>query len=116
MTGRADLLRERNGGGAAAATDIDDPLAGLGPGAIDQNFGDRREQDVLRLLPVGPALAGRSVPVRNLVGVLIVACRGVPCAETFVIGPPALLRNFGATAFALRSSACPAEARSGEGW
>ena len=73
VSGRADLLRQRDGGGAAAATDIDNPLACFGLGAIDQDIGDRRQHDVLRLLPIGPALAARSVPVRDLVGVQIVA-------------------------------------------
>ncbi len=41
----------------------------LGPRALDQEVGDRRQQDVLRLLPIGPALAARSVPIRDLVGV-----------------------------------------------
>src|ERR1700738_4710360 len=76
MPGWTDLLREGDGRGAAAATDIDDPLARLGPGAIDQSVSDGPEQDVLRLLPIGPALASGSVPVCNLVGVLLVACRG----------------------------------------
>ena len=69
MTGRADLLRQRDRGRAAAAADIDDPLAGFGPGAVDQDVGDRRQQDVLRLLAIGPVLAAGSVPVRDLVGV-----------------------------------------------
>ncbi len=69
MSGRADLLRKRDAGGAAAATDIDDPFAGPDLGAIDQDIGDRREQGVLCLLAIGPMLAARSVPVGNLVGV-----------------------------------------------
>jgi len=60
VSGRADLLRQRDRGGPAPATDIDDPFAGRGPGAVDQEVGDRRKQDVLRLLasaqrwPPGP--------------------------------------------------------------
>jgi len=44
---------------------------------LNQDIGDRPEQDVLRRLPIGLALAGGSVPVGQLVGILIVACRGV---------------------------------------
>jgi hypothetical protein len=43
MSGRADFLRERNGGGPAAAPHIDNPFTSLGLGAIDQNIGDRGE-------------------------------------------------------------------------
>ena len=75
MSGWADLPRQRDGGGPAAAPHIDDPLARLGLGAVDQNVGDRCKQDVLRLLAIGPVLAGRSVPVRHLVRILIVVCR-----------------------------------------
>ena len=78
MSARTDLLRQRNGDGAAAATDIDDALARFGPGAADQDVGDRLEQDVLRLLPIGPALAAWSVPVGDLVGVSLVALRVFP--------------------------------------
>ena len=42
-----DFLRESERCGAAAAADINDPLAGLGPGAVDQNVGDRLKQDIL---------------------------------------------------------------------
>src|SRR4029079_16929122 len=55
--------------------DIYDPLARSGIGAIDQNFGNWRKHDVLRLLPVGPELAARSIPVRSLVGVQLMANR-----------------------------------------
>ena len=65
--------------------------------AIDHKVGDRSKQDVLRRLPVGPALPGRSVPIGDLVGVLFVACRGVHVEESFIAGPPPLLRNFGPT-------------------
>ena len=44
---------------------------------LNQDVGDRPERDVLRRLPIGLALAGGSVPVGQLVGILIVACRGV---------------------------------------
>ena len=79
MSGSADLLREREGGRAAAATDIDDPLARFGLGAIDQDIGHRRKHDVLGLLTIGPVLAARPVPVCDLVGILIVACRQFHC-------------------------------------
>ena len=42
------------------------------PWRVDQEIGDRRQQDVLHRLPVGPALAGRTVPIGDLVGVLVV--------------------------------------------
>jgi hypothetical protein len=93
--------------GAAAATDIDDALAGFGLGAADQDVGDGLKQDVLRLLPIGPALAARSIPIRNLIGVSIVGCRGFH-AWRLSVGPPSLLRKSGLTAFALL--ACRAEA------
>ena len=67
MSGRPDFFRERNGGGPTAAPHIDNPFAGPGRGAIDQDIGNRREQSVLHLLPFGPVLATWSVPVRNLV-------------------------------------------------
>ena len=67
-------MRERDRRRAAAAADIDDPLAGRRLGAINQDVEDRPQQDVLRSLPVGPALPARPVPVGDLVGVLFVAC------------------------------------------
>jgi hypothetical protein len=73
MSAWADLLRECDGRGAAAATDIDDPHPGLGPGAIDQDGGDRCKQGVLRRLTIGPVLAARSVPVGNLIRISIMA-------------------------------------------
>src|SRR5437762_10285511 len=75
MACRANLSRERDRRGAAAATDIEDPFADLGFGPVDQDVRDRCKQDVLHLLPICPTLAGRSVPVCNLVGVLFMACR-----------------------------------------
>ena len=67
MPGWAGLFRKCNGGGPAAAPDIDNPLAGSWLGAIDQNIGDRREQSVLHLLALGPVLAARTVPICNLI-------------------------------------------------
>src|SRR5260370_35941342 len=84
-----DLSCECDRRGAAATANIDDPFAGLRAGAIDQEVGDRRQHDVLRLLPISPALAARSVPVRNLVGVFFVACRGVHVRELLLL-PPSL--------------------------
>jgi len=75
MPARTDLLRERNRCGAAAAANIDDPLARSAISSIDQNFGNRRKHDVLRLLSVRPALAARAVPVRYLVSIEVVANR-----------------------------------------
>ena len=80
-------MRERDRGRAAAAADIDDALAGLGLGAVDQDVGDRREQDILRRLPVGPALAAGPVPVGDLVGVLFVALQ--MDLGSFRVGAPA---------------------------
>ena len=74
----------------APAADIDDPLARFDFGAVDQKIGDRRQQNVLGLLTVGPALAARSVPVSDLVGVLIVAYR-VP--SRFYFAAPSTLRR-----------------------
>ena len=70
-------MRERIRGGAAAATDIDDALARRRFCAVDQDLGDRPEQDILRRLPLGPALPAGSVPIGDLVGVLFVASRRV---------------------------------------
>ncbi len=77
MAGRTNLLCQRNRRGAAAATDIHDPFADPGPGAVDQDVGDRRQHGVLRLLAIGPALAGRAVPECDLIRVLIVILRYV---------------------------------------
>jgi len=60
---RCNLSRERDRGNAAAAPDVDDPFAGHWLGAIDQDVRDRSEQDILRRLPVNPALAYGAVPV-----------------------------------------------------
>jgi hypothetical protein len=49
-------------------------LALFGFGAIEQNVRDRPQQHILHLLPPRPALAARSVPVGDLVGVLILGC------------------------------------------
>src|SRR6478735_1605780 len=75
MSVRTDLSRQRSAGSPATATDIDNPLGRLCAGAINQDVGDRRKHDVLRMLAIGPALAARPVPVCNLVGVLLVAYR-----------------------------------------
>src|SRR4051812_23859001 len=72
-----DPLAEQNRGGAAAAADIDHALTYFGFGAVDQKVGNGAQQDVLRGLPIGPALAARPVPVGDLVGVLVVALRVV---------------------------------------
>src|SRR6185369_9936914 len=120
-----DLSRERNRRGAAAAADINDALARLQLRPVDHKVGDRPEHDVLRRLPRGPALPGRSVPVGDLVGVLIVALGGVHCAVPFFyfwnvrVSGTVRLRSssFGATAFALTPRlACRAVARQREGW
>ena len=50
---------------------------------IDHEVGDRRSTNVLRRLPLGPALAGGTVPVGDLVGVLFVACGASICAVLF---------------------------------
>jgi len=47
----------------ATATHIDDPLASFGPGSVNQYVRDRRKQNVLMLLAIGPVLARRPVPV-----------------------------------------------------
>ena len=73
MTVGANLSRQRNRRGAAAAADIENALAGLRAGACDQPVGDRRKQDVLHGLPLGPVLARNPVPECDLIGVLIVA-------------------------------------------
>jgi hypothetical protein len=67
-----DLSRKGDRDSAAAATNVDNPLAGPDIGAIDQDIGDRRQQDVLHLLPIGPALTARPVPIGDLIDVLIV--------------------------------------------
>ena len=75
MAGRTDLVGKRERRGAAAATDIDDAFPCAGACPIDQNLGDRRKHDILGLLPVGPVLTARPVPVGDLFGVPIVAGR-----------------------------------------
>jgi hypothetical protein len=45
--------------------------------ALNQDVGDRSEQNILRRLPISPALACGSVPVGDLVCVQFVACGGV---------------------------------------
>src|SRR5262245_34002854 len=77
MAGRPDLLRKCDRGRTAAAADVDHAFACLRLGAIDQDVEDRSQQDVLRCLPVGPALAARPVPVGDLVGILLVAMGGI---------------------------------------
>ena len=69
--------------GAAAAADIDDALARLQLRPVDHEVGDRPEHNVLRRLPLGPALSGGTVPVGDLVGVLIVALGVSMCAILF---------------------------------
>jgi hypothetical protein len=71
----ADFLRQRDCRRPATATHIDDPLASFGPGSVNQYVRDRREQNVLMLLAIGPVLAPRPIPVCDLVGIQIVACR-----------------------------------------
>jgi hypothetical protein len=82
MTRWRDLLSEQNRGGAAAATDVDDALAHFGFGAVDQEVGDRPQQNILRRLPIGPSLSARPVPVGDLVGVLLVTLGGVHVGES----------------------------------
>jgi len=73
MPRRRDLSRECDRGSAATAADIDDTLARPEAGAVDNEIGDRLEQHILRRLAIGPALACGTIPVGDLVGVLIVA-------------------------------------------
>src|SRR5262249_3177579 len=73
----SDLLGERNAGCPATASDVEDAITRLCARAIDQNFRNRREQDVLGRLPLGPVLAARSIPVSDLIGVAIVTNRRI---------------------------------------
>ena len=84
---------------------------------IDHEVGDRPEHDVLRRLPIGPALAGRPVPVGDLVGVLIVALGGVHVRKLSVASVRLRSSSFGETAFALTHSAgLPSRSAQREGW
>ena len=83
------FFSEGDGRGSGAATDIDNAFTRFDPGAIDQDIGDRRQHNILGRLPVGPALAARSVPVGNLIGVLVVAYWCVHGSKLSV-GPPSL--------------------------
>ena len=78
-----DLLRKRDRRRAAAATDIDDAFTRHQLRAINHKVGDRLEQDVLRRLPLRPALSGRTIPVGDLVGILFVASWGVHLRYSF---------------------------------
>ena len=69
---RRDLRRQRDGQAAAAAADIENAVARSGRDTVDQDLRDRREQHVLRRLPVRPALAAGTVPVCDLVGVSVI--------------------------------------------
>jgi hypothetical protein len=90
MAGGADFLRERHRRGTSAATNIDNPLARFWLGAVDQDVSDRRQHDVLALLPVGPALAARPVPVGDLIGVLIVAYREIHVLDPLLQRRPSI--------------------------
>jgi hypothetical protein len=128
MARRRDLARERHRRGAAAAADIDHTLARLQLRPVDHEIGNRPEHDVLRRLPRGPALPGRSVPVGDLVGVLIVALGGVHGAVLLIFRNVQFSRNgvrtvrlrassFGVTAFALHAPAgMPSRSAKREGW
>ena len=86
MSRRRDLSRECDCRGAAAAPDIDDALARRQVCPIDHKVGDRLEQHVLRRLTIGPALAGGTVPVSDLIRVLFVAGGGVHVRNSQLIG------------------------------
>ena len=119
MSGRADFLRERDCRGAAAATDIDDPLAGFGLGAVDQYVGDRRKQDVLT--PAGDRPSA-GLPVRSSMRSGRRFDRGLselPCAQLRhifcqVIASQVLARS--SLRLLKYAQADVAEARSVEGW
>ena len=49
-------------------------LAPAGSRPVDQDLRDRRQQDVLLGLAVGPALTVRPVPIGDLVGIPVVSC------------------------------------------
>ena len=55
---------------AAAAADVDDPLAGLRVRRRNEPIGDRAQHQVLLLLAVRPSLSGGLVPIFSLGGVL----------------------------------------------
>ena len=75
MTGYPYPPRKCQRSRAIAAADVHNAFAGLGPGSVDKNILNRREQDVLLGLAVGPAPTAWTVPIGDLVGVLLVACR-----------------------------------------
>jgi hypothetical protein len=75
VSGWTDFSRQCDCRRPTTATYIDDPRANFGLGAVDQKVGDRRKQNVLGLLAVGPVLAARPIPVCDLVGIQIVARR-----------------------------------------
>jgi hypothetical protein len=64
------------------ATSRANALARLQLRPIGHKVGDRLEQHVLRRLTIGPALAGGTVPVGDLVGVLVVGMRDVHMRQT----------------------------------
>ena len=119
----ATSSRERDRRGAAAAADIDDALAWLQLRPIDHKVGDRPEHNVLRRLPLRPALSGGTVPVGDLVGVLIVACGGVHLRYSFCGFGMFGIRE--QSAFVLRAehvgataakAGLPSRSPQGEGW
>ena len=69
------------------------PASGLG--AVDQDVGDRRQQDVLRLLPIGPLLAARVRSSTQSGRRFDRRLSGFPSDEYLGCGiaPPSLLRN-----------------------
>jgi hypothetical protein len=83
MARRRDLSRERDRRGAAAAADIDDALARLEAGAVDDEIGNRLEQHILRRLAIRPAPACGPVPVSDLIGVVIGSGGGVHVRAPF---------------------------------
>ena len=72
MAAQSDPPPELDGRPTATAADIEHALPWRDAGPLEQALGDRREQEILHLLPFEPAAAARPVPVGHLVGVAIV--------------------------------------------
>src|SRR5262249_31750001 len=82
---------------ARAAADVEDALTCLRVDARDQLFGDRRQQDVLHGLAVGPVPAGDTVPECDLIGVAVMP-RRPPRRRQFEVVPVVLVFLAGALA------------------
>ncbi len=67
--GGADPGRDLQRRHAAAAPDVDDALAGRESRSRVEQVGDRRQDHVLRRLPVDPTASAGAVPVSDLIGV-----------------------------------------------